>query len=289
MNIVLILSGGIGSRISSDIPKQYIPVNGKMIITRCIEAVLHCSLVDGLFIVADDSRREMILNEAQSVVGSGFTEKFIGFAEPGKNRQLSVLNGLRSIVSFTDCTKEDNKEDIEGEIPENTEKYIKEYNENDIKLDAQQVGRIRKKARDIVIVHDAARPLVSADTIRACIETCSDHDGAMPALPMKDTVYLSDDGRKISSLLDRKKIFAGQAPEAFLLRQYLEANEALLPDRILNINGASEPALLAGMDIAIIPGDENNFKITTDHDLERFIEIVERVETGIAEGRRIRK
>ena len=243
MNIALILSGGIGSRISSDIPKQYIPVNGKMIITRCIEAVLRCSLVDGLFIVADESRRRMILSEAEGFIGSDFCEKFRGFAEPGENRQLSILSGLRGIVSFF----EDNR-------PE--------------------------KERDIVIVHDAARPLVSADTIKACIETCSAHDGAMPALPMKDTVYLSDDGRKISSLLDRKKIFAGQAPEAFLLRKYLQANEALLPERILSINGASEPALLAGMDIAIIPGDENNYKITTDHDLESYIEFVERLEKG---------
>ena len=274
MNIALILSGGIGSRISSDIPKQYIPVNGKMIITRCIEAVLRCSLVDGLFIVADESRRKMIQNEAEDFIGPDFSEKFRGFAKPGANRQLSILNGLKGIASFL----EDIRPDMTGESFQN-ESAQQDVSDKGTD-EARRFIRTPEKERDIVIVHDAARPLVSADTIRACIETCSAHDGAMPALPMKDTVYLSDDGKSISSLLDRKKIFAGQAPEAFLLRKYLQANEALLPERILSINGASEPALLAGMDIAIIPGDENNYKITTDHDLESYIDLVERLEKG---------
>ncbi len=89
---------------------------------------------------------------------------------------------------------------------------------------------------------------------------------------MKDTVYTSTNGKTITSLLDRSQIFAGQAPELFRLGIYLEANRRLLPDQILRINGSTEPAVLAGMDIAMIPGDEGNFKITTKTDLERFLE-----------------
>jgi 2-C-methyl-D-erythritol 4-phosphate cytidylyltransferase len=43
-----------------------------------------------------------------------------------------------------------------------------------------------------------------------------------------------------------------------------------MPEQILAINGSTEPAVLAGMDIAMIPGDEHNYKITTQADLERF-------------------
>ena len=78
----------------------------------------------------------------------------------------------------------------------------------------------------------------------------------------------------MSELLDRSRIFAGQAPEAYRFGRYLRANEALLPDRIRKINGSTEPAVLAGLDIAMIPGDEGNFKITTKADLKRFTEIV---------------
>lgn len=123
---------------------------------------------------------------------------------------------------------------------------------------------------DIVIIHDAARPLVSKETICALIENTTTHDGAIPVLPMKDTVYYSENGKCISSLLERKCIYAGQAPEGFRLGKYLNANRKLLPEEIYRINGSTEPAILAGLDIAMIPGDERNFKITTPADLVRF-------------------
>ena len=63
---------------------------------------------------------------------------------------------------------------------------------------------------------------------------------------------------------------AGQAPELFKIKPYYEANKALLPDRINTVNGASEPAVMYGMDIALVAGDEGNYKITTDADMERF-------------------
>ena len=101
------------------------------------------------------------------------------------------------------------------------------------------------------------------------------HDGLMPVLPMNDTVYLSQDGTRVTDLLDRSKVYAGQAPEVFRIGRYYEANRKLLPDRIRQINGSTEPAILDGMDIVMIPGDEGNFKITTRADLERFLKIRE--------------
>lgn len=125
---------------------------------------------------------------------------------------------------------------------------------------------------DCVIIHDAARPLVSAEMITNCFKALEQHDGVLPVLPMKDTVYFSEDGKCISQLVDRSKIYAGQAPEAFKLGKYLVANETLMPEKILAINGSTEPAIMAGMDVAMIDGDEKNFKITTKADLEKFKE-----------------
>ena len=92
-------------------------------------------------------------------------------------------------------------------------------------------------------------------------------------LPMKDTLYCSADGMQISSLLNRDEIYAGQAPEVFLLEKYYEANKRLLPEKILQINGSTEPAIMAGMDIVMVPGDERNLKITTKADLEEFVKM----------------
>lgn len=128
------------------------------------------------------------------------------------------------------------------------------------------------KKEDLVIIHDAARPCLSEELLRGCIRAAKGHDGVLPVLPMKDTVYYSEDGTRISKLLNREQVLAGQAPEVFEFEKYMAANEALLPEKIFNINGSTEPAVLAGMDIVTISGDEKNYKITTPEDLKRFRE-----------------
>ncbi len=126
-----------------------------------------------------------------------------------------------------------------------------------------------------VFIHDAARPVLSEDMVVRYLEAAERYDGVLPVLPMKDTVYLSKDGKTITSLLERREVVAGQAPEVFAYEKYYQANKALLPDKILQINGSTEPAILAGMNVATVPGEERNFKITTQADLERFRRICE--------------
>lgn len=125
------------------------------------------------------------------------------------------------------------------------------------------------KETDTVIIHDAARPYVKAAQISRLLADMEGHEGAIPVLPMKDTVYMTD-GECICGLLDRARVCAGQAPEAFLLGRYYEANRALLPDRILSVVGSTEPAVLAGMDIRLSEGDEGNIKVTTEKDMADF-------------------
>lgn len=235
MNIALILSGGTGTRMGTDIPKQYIEVCGKPIILYCIECISKHPKIDAIQIVAEEEWGKRILESIEQLADMKETEmlkKFRGFSKPGVNRQLSILSGLED---------------------------IKEYAADS----------------DYVLIHDAARPLLSAKQITDCLKAAYGHDGVLPVLPMKDTVYSSIDGRTITSLLNRKEIYAGQAPEVFQLGKYYEANKKLFPDKILQINGSTEPAVLAGMDIAMIPGDEANFKITTKSDLERFERIIQ--------------
>ena len=128
---------------------------------------------------------------------------------------------------------------------------------------------------DFVFIHDAARPILSDDLIARSFEGIIGFDGVLPVLPMKDTVYLSHDGQQIDSLLNRKEIFAGQAPETFVYGKYFSINNKLVDSgEIMKINGSTEPAVMGGMKMHLIPGDEENFKITTQVDLDRFIEIV---------------
>lgn len=237
MNIAILLSGGTGRRMGLNVPKQYIRVSGKMLITYCLETLLAHPMIDEVRIVAEDEWRETILDEAGE---HGLdTEKICGFSTPGAVRQSSVFNALTDLKAS-------------GLIHETG------YKHNVI------------RTRNAVLIHDAARPNLSEEQITACFDALKEHDGVMPVLPMKDTVYLSDGDGRIAKLLDREKVFAGQAPEVFDLAKYYEANRKLLPDGLQRIKGSTEPAIMAGMDIALIPGDENNYKITTRADLECF-------------------
>ena len=228
MGNALILSGGTGNRLGTEIPKQYIKVGGRPIISYCIEQLSCHERIDSIQIVAAQSWHQTILECLEKY---DIKRKFRGFSKPGETRQLSIYHGLEDIKRYTEDS-------------------------------------------DVVLIHDAARPLLSAQMITDCLNAVIGYDGVLPVLPMKDTVYQSVDGKKISALLNRSEIFAGQAPELFRIGLYYEANKRLYPEQIRAINGSTEPAVMAGMDIVMIPGDEGNLKITTKDDLERFCEII---------------
>ncbi len=227
MTHALVLSGGSGTRLGSIIPKQYMEVNGRCVISYCLDTLSCSEYIDTIQIVAYRQWHKVITDCLKKYDAAG---KFRGFSKPGENRQLSIFYGLNDIMEYADVS-------------------------------------------DTVFIHDAARPMLSESMIKSCVSAVKGHDGILPVLPMKDTVYLSGNGRTVSSLLDRSRIYAGQTPEVFVLGKYYEANRALLPYIILKIHGSTEPAVMAGMDIAMIPGDEGNFKITTVADLERFRKI----------------
>ena len=88
MNYAVILSGGVGTRLGLDIPKQYYKVNGKFILEYVIEKIEQNDSVGGYVIVAAPEWQQEI--RAALKVDS----KFLSFAEPGTNRQLSIYHGL---------------------------------------------------------------------------------------------------------------------------------------------------------------------------------------------------
>jgi len=89
-----------------------------------------------------------------------------------------------------------------------------------------------------------------------------------------DTIYFSKQGVTIDSLLERDKLFAGQAPEAFNLLKYYQINKELSADELDKIKGTTEIAYLKGLDIVMTDGEFLNFKITTPEDLKRFEAVV---------------
>jgi 2-C-methyl-D-erythritol 4-phosphate cytidylyltransferase len=131
---------------------------------------------------------------------------------------------------------------------------------------------------DIVVIHDAARPMVRRRLVKELIEECKSADGAMPVLPISDTVYQSRNGVEITGLLKRDELYKGQSPEAFKFGKYFEINRRLSKEQLAAVFGSSEIAYRDGLRVTLIRGDEANFKITTPSDLESFKKTIEAIQ-----------
>ena len=90
MNCVIVLSGGTGTRLGTEIPKQYIEVAGMPVIMYCIRELQKSSSIDGICIVAAQEWHEYLCMWLEKE-GIG---KFMGFAPAGASRQQSIMNGL---------------------------------------------------------------------------------------------------------------------------------------------------------------------------------------------------
>ena len=94
MNTALILSGGKGLRLGGEIPKQYIRVEGCLVITYCLKTIMTNSNIDQVVIVAMEDWHQTIIDEINRHMPDS---KPVSFALPGDTRQLSIYNGLNRI------------------------------------------------------------------------------------------------------------------------------------------------------------------------------------------------
>ena len=115
---------------------------------------------------------------------------------------------------------------------------------------------------DVVVVHDAARPLAPASLFEAVVRAVRDGaDGAVPGVSLADTVKAVD-GSVVTETLDRSRLVAVQTPQAFRATALRRAHD--------RGGDASDDAALveaAGGRVVVVEGDAANNKITTHHDL----------------------
>ena len=118
-------------------------------------------------------------------------------------------------------------------------------------------------APDIVLIHDAARPLLSNAVISGVIEALETHAGAFPALPVIDALWRGGD--TITTSEPREGLWRAQTPQGFRFADILAAHESLTTPALDDV----AVAYAAGLSVAITQGSEDNFKITTPEDFGR--------------------
>lgn len=228
MNIAIILSGGVGTRMGANIPKQYIEVCGKPVIYYSLVKFVESESIDAYIIALNNQWIEYV-DRYVSKMNIG---KPLFYSEPGETREHTIYNALK-------CAKQNGYADD-----------------------------------DIVIIHDAVRPMVSKEVINDCLEGCKNYDAAIAVIDVKDTIYQSLADNCITNVPNRSTLYAGQTPEAFKLGKYLKIHDERTYEEICAVTGGAQFAANCGLKVYLSKGEEINFKLTTPEDLQRFVQII---------------
>lgn len=212
MNYAIIVAGGSGKRMKSEVPKQFIELHGKPILYHTIQCFLEFSnqLKIVLVLPNDDERNEQFMQNY-------FPEqKNIQVVKGGETRFHSVQNGLRV---------------IEGD--------------------------------GIVLIHDGVRPFVSRAVLNQCLETAIQYGNAIPCIEIKDSLRILNLDR--NQAVSREAFRSIQTPQTFSIKAIKAAYEQEYTEHFTDEASVFESA---GHQIHLIPGNEENIKITTPFDLD---------------------
>jgi 2-C-methyl-D-erythritol 4-phosphate cytidylyltransferase len=122
-------------------------------------------------------------------------------------------------------------------------------------------------AADVILIHDAARPLVTRSVIEHALASAARGLNAVVAVPVTDTIKQVDEGGRIVATLDRRTLWAAQTPQAFPRATIADAYARAAREGITATDDAALVARYGGT-VVVIEGEPENIKITTPADLD---------------------
>ena len=215
----IVLAGGKGSRMQSDIPKQYMEIEGSTVLFYSLKQFQDCSLIDEIILVA--GKEDLEFCKETYIKKHGLT-KIKQIVYGGSERYESVMNGLIMVDD------------------------------------------------GYVYIHDGARPCITENLINALYEDVKKYNATVAAVPVKDTVRISDDMNNTVDTPKRSNVWLIQTPQAFetgLIKQaYAKmqyggtgktiTDDAMVIEEFTNVR------------VHLTYGDYLNIKITTPEDLD---------------------
>ncbi|MEK7306513.1 MAG: 2-C-methyl-D-erythritol 4-phosphate cytidylyltransferase [Nitrospirota bacterium] len=212
----LIPSAGIGKRMGTERPKQFLTINGLPMLVYTLKVFDVLPEVDEIILIVhkgDEGYCEKIIEGCK-------LKKVLKIVFGGKTRQESVYNGLKEVSDET----------------------------------------------GIVVIHDAVRPFVTPEIIRKSIKTARYSDGAVAAIPVRDTMKYAGDKGIIERTVSRSNLWLAQTPQTFRLEIIKEAYHRAYLD---NFSATDDSSLVEriGYKVKVIEGSYSNIKITTPEDI----------------------
>ncbi len=202
-------------------------------------------------------------------VGNGYNKAFLPVAgKPLVVHTLGVFQDCEAISEIVLVVNEDKLEQAADTVREyQLSKVSAIVAGGEVRQDSVRNG-LRKVSSeaDVVAVHDGARPLVTEETISACVEAARESGAAIAAVPVIDTIKSSPDGQFVAATLERERLYAVQTPQAFSRRLIEIAYDRAYADGYFGTDDASLVERLCEP-VAIVRGSYENIKVTTPPDV----------------------
>jgi 2-C-methyl-D-erythritol 4-phosphate cytidylyltransferase len=237
MDYVIIVAGGKGLRMGSDIPKQFLPISGKPVLMRTLERFREYSA---------DLQIILVLPEAQQDYWQELCKEY-DFEAPSN----SPKGGER------------------GNFPPPLGRVgVGSYllaNGGQTRFHSVQNGLalVPDDAEGVVGVHDGVRPFPSIEVIHNCYETAREKKAVIPVIPIVETVrHLSSPSSSIT--VPRNDYRLVQTPQCFDIQLLKAANRQPYNDGFTDDASVVEAF---GIDVTLVEGNRENIKITTPYDI----------------------
>ena len=127
------------------------------------------------------------------------------------------------------------------------------------------VSEVKKKAK-LIAIHDGARPLVSVELIENTVRAAAKYKAAVPAIKSVDTLKLAEDGETVTGSLDRELVLRVQTPQVFDA-DLIKGALTFAAEKKLPLTDDCSAVELMGVKARIVPGEEDNIKLTTPRDM----------------------
>lgn len=225
-NIAIIMAAGQGSRMHNDCPKQFMKINGRMLMEYALETFQKHPLIDAIVVVLPNrSSKELIKTLKDNY------PKIKAFVTGGDERFQSSWAAIQLF-----------------------EKYPF-YN---------------------LLLHDAARPLVTPAIISANIDALKTSSGVITALPTTDTVLQVASNKRLTNVLDRENLYYAQTPQSFKAETIYHAFHRLFSQHDFIPTDESGVMLhfFPETPIQIVMGDPENFKVTYPADIDHMKQLL---------------
>ncbi len=242
-NLALIVAAGSGSRFGGELPKQYLPLNGKPVLQHSIETFLNHPKIDAVCVV----------------IGAGDLQLYESAISA-----LSVIPAQAGILASADASSTCKDSRLRGN--DNILRLLSPIIGGDERQDSVRLGLesiVELKPKN-VLIHDAARPFVSKQVIDNVLTGLEKYPAVIPAITATDSV------RYEGKTLQREKLQIIQTPQGFDYytiedaHQYYHDHKHLKGSKICTDD--AQVAELAGIKIHFVEGEAMNKKITTKAD-----------------------